>query len=195
MLKSGRKLTGRGGSDSHHGTPDTPEQKTSHTGERSANYVGSPTTWVFAKTRDARGVVDALTNGRVSISANPYDPRVELRADLDGDGRMDMMMGDNARPTGKPVTFQVRLVGGGVRGGVYHVRVIKNGDPLGTYDTDSASNAVTFADTPAAKGRSYYRVEVEGPQTPYPQVPVSSLLSGKMIALSNPIYFNFDPHF
>ena len=108
---------------------------------------------------------------------------------------MDMMMGDNARPTGKPVTFQVRLVGGGVRGGVYHVRVIKNGDPLGTYDTDPASNAVTFADTPAAKGRSYYRVEVEGPQTPYPQVPVSSLLSGKMIALSNPIYFNFDPHF
>jgi hypothetical protein len=195
MLKSGRKLTGRGGSDSHHGTPDTPEQKTSHTGERSANYVGTPTTWVFAKTRDARGVVDALTNGRVSISANPYDPRVELRADLDGDGRMDMMMGDNARPTGKPVTFQVRLVGGGVRGGVYHVRVIKNGDPLGTYDTDPASNAVTFADTPAAKGRSYYRVEVEGPQTPYPQVPVSSLLSGKMIALSNPIYFNFDPHF
>jgi hypothetical protein len=78
---------------------------------------------------------------------------------------------------------------------VYHVRVIKNGDPFGAYDTDPASETVTFVDTPAAIGRSYYRVEVEGPQTPYPQVPVSTVLSGKMIALSNPIFFNFDPDF
>ncbi|MFZ5793349.1 MAG: hypothetical protein ACRCS5_11390 [Sphingomonas sp.] len=34
------------------------------------NYLGTPTTWVFAKARDAKGVADALTNGRGSISAN-----------------------------------------------------------------------------------------------------------------------------
>lgn len=195
MLKSGRKLTGRGGSDSHHGSPDTPAQKAPQSAERNINYVGTPTTWVFARTRTAQGVVDALTNGRVSISANPYDPRVEFFADRDGDGRMDMMMGDNARPTGKPVAFQVRLVGGGVAGAVYHITVIKNGEPFGSYDTAPTIPMITFTDTPAATGRSYYRVEVEGPQTPYPQVPVSSVLSGKMVALSNPITFNFDPDF
>jgi hypothetical protein len=38
-------------------------------------------------------------------------------------------------------------------------------------------------------------VEVEGPQTPYPQVLNSMALSGNMVALSNPIYFIFDPKF
>jgi hypothetical protein len=52
-----------------------------------------------------------------------------------------------------------------------------------------------FTDTPAANGRTYYRITVEGPQTPYPEVPGSMELSGNMIGLSNPIYFNFDPKF
>jgi len=54
---------------------------------------------------------------------------------------------------------------------------------------------VEFTDTPAALGRTYYRVEVTGPSTPYPQVPGSTALSGNMVGLSNPIYFNFDPNF
>jgi hypothetical protein len=41
----------------------------------------------------------------------------------------------------------------------------------------------------------YYRLIVEGPQSDYPQVPGSMKVSGNMIALSNPIYFNFDPKF
>ena len=54
---------------------------------------------------------------------------------------------------------------------------------------------VQFEDTPETKGRSYYRVTVEGVNTPYPQVPKSMALSENMVALSNPIYFNFDPKF
>jgi hypothetical protein len=38
-------------------------------------------------------------------------------------------------------------------------------------------------------------VQVEGPPTPYPEVPQSAALSGNMVGLSNPIYFNFDPRF
>jgi hypothetical protein len=48
MLKSGRKLTGRGGSDAHHGIPDTPEQTRPQSAQATSNYVGTPTTWVFA---------------------------------------------------------------------------------------------------------------------------------------------------
>jgi len=73
--------------------------------------------------------------------------------------------------------------------------VIKNGNPFNTYTAKGKMPAVEFTDTPAAIGRTYYRVEVQGPQTPYPQVPGSMALSGSMVGLSNPIYFNFGPNF
>ncbi|QHN05107.1 histidinol-phosphatase [Granulicella sp. WH15] len=196
MLSSGRKLTGRGGSDSHHGTPDTPDKATKNSVQRTANYVGTPTTWVYATARTSQAVVDALTNGRVAVSANPYGPRVEFYADLDQDGKMDMMMGDNVKATGKPVKFRVQLTGNTVAGATYTVRVVKDGNPFSTLQaTGGKTTAVEFTDTPVSLGRTYYRVEVEGPQTAYPQVPGSMALSGNMVGLSNPLYFNFDPNF
>jgi hypothetical protein len=195
MLSSGRKLTGRGGSDAHHGTPESPDKATKNSFEAKANYVGTPTTWVFATNRSSQAVVDALTNGRVSVSANPYAPRVTLYADLDQDGNMDMMMGDNTKATGKPVTFKVQLTGNTVKDSTYTIRVIKNGGNFSTLTVTGKTPVITFTDTPAASGRTYYRVTVEGPATNYPQVPESMKLSGNMVALSNPVYFNFDPNF
>lgn len=195
MLSSGRKLTGRGGSDSHHGVPDSPDKATKNSYQAKANYVGTPTTWVFATARTRQAVVDALTNGRVCVSSNPYAPRVEFYADLNQDGKMDMMMGDNAKPTGKPVTFRVQLTGNTVRDSSYTVKVVKNGDDFGSYKTTGKTSMIEFTDTPATTGRTYYRVTVEGPPTAYPQVPQSTALSGTMVGLSNPIYFNFDPNF
>jgi len=196
MLSSGRKLTGRGGSDSHHGIPDSPDQATKNSYQRQANYVGTPTTWVFAKARTSQAVVDTLTNGRVSVSANPYAPRVEFYADLDQDGKMDVMMGDNTNATGKPINFRVQLTGNTVAGASYTIRVIKDGNPFKTLQAvGGKTTKAEFTDVPISIGRTYYRVEVEGPPTAYPQVPGSMSLSGNMIALSNPIYFNFDPNF
>lgn len=195
QLLSGRMIGARGGSDNHHGIPDDPALIVPLTIEGSANYVGTPTTWIFATTRSKPALLAALERGRASISANPNNPRVELYADRDGDGVMDMMMGDNARPIGRPVAFEVRLAGGGIAGAAYRVRVIKNREEFGSFLTDAATNSLRFTDTPAADARSYYRVEIEGPQTPYPQVPNSMAQSGSMVALSNPIYFNYDPAF
>jgi hypothetical protein len=196
MLKSGRKLTGRGGSDAHHGAPDTPEQVRPQSAQVKNSYIGTPTTWVFAKSRSSQAVIDALTNGRVSVSANPYAPRVEFYADRDGDGRMDMMMGDNSAPTGRPVHFRVKLVGSNIAAdAAYTISVVKNGDPFGTFKATGPTPAVEFDDTPATSGRTYYRVEVRGMPTPYPEVPGSMALSGDMVGLSNPIFFNFDPDF
>ena len=195
MLSSGRKLTGRGGSDAHHGKPESPDKATRNSYQAVANYAGTPTTWVFATTRSAQAVVDALTNGRVCISANPYAPRVEFYADLDQDGKMDMMMGDNTKATGKPVRFRVQLTGKTIRDTVYTIDVIKNGDPFQTLQASGKKPMVEFTDTPVVIGRTYYRIEVRGPATPYPQVPQSAMLSGNMVGLSNPIYFNFDPNF
>lgn len=196
MLRSGRKLAGRGGSDSHHGKPDTPAQATANSAQAVANYVGTPTTWVFARARTPQAVVDALTAGRVSVSANPDAPRAEMEADLDGDGRMDMMMGDNVRATGKPVRFRLRLVGAAIPAdAVYTVSVIKDGHPFGVFTAKGAAPAIDFTDTPAVEGRTFYRAQVEGPSTPYPQVPGAAALSRPMVALTNPLCFNFDPEF
>ena len=195
MLSSGRKLTGRGGSDSHHGAPDSPDKATKNSYQARANYVGTPTTWVFATSKTAQAVVDALTNGRVCVSANPYAPRVEFYADLDQDGKMDMMMGDNVKATGKPVKFRVQLTGNTVADSTYTINIVKNGDPYKTMAVKGSAPVAEFVDTPVILGRTYYRVEVHGPSTPYPQVPLSASLSGDMVGLSNPIYFNFDPNF
>jgi len=195
MLSSGRKLTGRGGSDSHHGTPDSPDKATKNSIQRTANYVGTPTTWVYATEKTKQAVVDALTNGRVSISANPYGPRVEFFADIDDDGKMDMMMGDNVKATGKPVKFRVQLSGKVVADSAYTVNVIKNGNPYKTFKTTGKVPTVEFTDMPTLIGRTFYRLEVHGPSTAYPEVPGSMALTGDMVGLSNPIYFNFDPNF
>lgn len=194
MLSSGRKLTGRGGSDSHHGVPDSPDKATKNSPQVKANYVGTPTTWVFATARTREAVVDALTNGRVCVSANPLSPRVAFYADLDQDGKMDMMMGDNVKSTGKPVNFRIQMTGK-MLDSTYTVSVVKNGNPWKTFQIDSKKPVVEFTDTPAAINRSYYRVTVEGPETPFPLVPMSADLSKPMVSLSNPIYFNFDPNF
>jgi hypothetical protein len=140
-------------------------------------------------------VIAALTNGRVSVSANPFAPRVELYADRDGDGAMGMMMGDNAISPGASVKFRAQLSGTVVADATYTVKVVKDGAAFGTFETKGSSPMVDFADTPAAGVRSYYRVTVEGPPTAYPQVPDSMVRSENMDGLSNPIYFNFDPTF
>jgi hypothetical protein len=131
QLLSGRMIGARGGSDAHHGIPEDPALIMPQTIESSANYVGTPTTWVFATARTKQALLAALQGGRASVSSNPYNPRVEFYADL-GSGQFDMMMGDNAKPPGAPVTFEVRLVGGGIAGAAYRIRVIKNREELTT---------------------------------------------------------------
>jgi hypothetical protein len=181
MLASGRRVTARGGSDTH-----SPSD---------LNYIGTPTTWVFATKRNSQAVVDALTNGRTSISANPYAPRVEFFADLDQDNKMDMMMGDNAKATGKKIKFKVQLSGKVVADSTYTISVRKDGSNFGTYKMNGSNPVIEFEDTPAAIKRTYYYLTVHGPATDYPEVPRSSKVTGNMVALSSPIYFNFDPNF
>lgn len=195
MLKSGRTITARGGSDSHHGHPADGETPSDNSFEAKANNVGTPTTWALAADWSAQSVIDALDNGRVSISSNPYAPRVDFYADLDADGEPDMMMGDNTAASGALVNFRVDLVGGPTVETAYTVKVITDGYTLTELTIPPGESSVSFTDTPPTEQRKYYRVEVTGPQTAYPEVPFSATLSSDMIALSNPIYFNFDPTF
>jgi len=195
MLLSGRMLGARGGSDSHHGVPDAPELTTPQSIEATANYIGTPTTWIFAKERTKEALLEALVQGRASVSGNPFNPRVELVAGSQADGTMNLMMGDNAHADGRPVDFEIRLIGGGIAGAQYKVRIVKNREEFGALITDADTRTAHFTDTPDRDGRTYYRVEIEGPQTPFPDVPNCMAQSQNMVALSNPIYFNYDPDF
>ncbi len=193
LLKSGRRITGRGGSDSHHGAPDQGEESGSNSYERWFNYVGTPTTWVYAGDAGAPDVIAALDSGRVSISANPYGPRVELLADLDRDGVMDAAMGDAVCAHGEPVRFEARLSGGrSEHGRRYRVTVFRNGATWLETRTDPDTGAVVFEDTPPAGERTYYRVEINGRKDAYPGVALSRFIGGDLVAMSNPIYFNYE---
>lgn len=194
LLKSGRMMTGRGGSDAHHGQAPGADMTNERAREATANNIGTPTTWVFAEARTGEAVVAALTQGRVAISANPFAPRVEFSADVDRDGSTDMVMGDNLAAPGGAVAFRVDLVGGAPGAEPYALTIIKNGAVFQTAKLE-ATRSLSFTDTPDASGRTYYRVEVRGPVPPYPQVPNAQLVAGDLIGLSNPLYFNFDPSF
>ena len=195
LLKSGRRITGRGGSDAHYGRPAPGEASSGNTFERRFNYVGTPTTWVYALDETAEGVLAALESGRVAISANPNSPRVELYADLDGDGAADAMMGDMLQATGRTVAFDVRVTGDAAEGRSYRVSVVRDGRELTTLRTDPETGLARFEDVPPLDARSYYRVEVRGWKGAYREVPLAGYLGGDLVGLSNPIYFNFDPEF
>lgn len=191
IMKSGRRLTGRGGSDSHHGVPALGDMPAENSFQSLGNYVGTPTTWVFATDHSAAAVVEALDNGRVAISANPYTPRVMFTVDVDADGEPDAMMGDNLAASGEEVSFTVELVGGSASPAPYAIDVVRDGGVLTSLLIPPGQSAVSFSDTPTEGGRHFYRVEVRGAPAFYPEVPGSVVVGTTMVALSNPIYFNF----
>lgn len=190
QLLSGRILPARGGSDAHHGFPPDGEPNAERSLEAMTNAVGTPTTWVLAEGRDKPAILAALEAGRATVSANPNAPRAELEA---GTGSDRLIMGQNAPvPTG-PVRFTLRLSEGRLPGVRYRVRVVRNRNEHDLIWTDPETGVASFTDTP--EGQTYYRAEVEGPQTPCPEVPLSMTASGHMVALTNPIYFGYDPAF
>lgn len=90
--------------------------------------------------------------------------------------------------------FEVALVGGTLGDEPLEVKIIRNGAELQTFTMDEV-RVLNFKDTPEVGDRTYYRVEIRGTVPPYPEVPNAALVAGDLMAISNPIYFNFDPDF
>lgn len=186
LLHSGRRVPGRGGSDAHHGPH--PDMTRPQSREALANDVGTPTTWVHATGRDLPAILRALEEGRASVSANPFAPRAELTAEVDGTA---LHMGGSAPLPQTPVRFTLRLTGH--LPVPYRVRIIRDRLEHTELWTDPETGLASFEDLPQA--RTYYRAEIEGPQTPCPLVPYAAQQSGLMVALTNPLYFGYDPAF
>jgi hypothetical protein len=99
MLNRGWHVAATGGGDSH------------WLSVAAAQGVGNPTTWVFAPERSARGVLQALREGRTSISVQTPlagATQLVLEADADRDGTYESMIGDTVPPS---TPMRVRALG------------------------------------------------------------------------------------
>lgn len=102
LLKSGRRIPGVGGSDTHH-IQDWQSVLFGH---------GNPTTWVYADELTAEALIAGIKAGHVSISYDPSAVRLDFSADTDGDGEDETMMGDAiVHESGQEISFTVKAVG------------------------------------------------------------------------------------
>jgi hypothetical protein len=176
ILRTGRRLSVRGGSDSHH----------QHGFESLLFNIGNPTTWVHATDRSGTAILEALRAGRVSIGYAATAERIDLTADADGDGSYEATIGDNLSATGGRIGFRVEIVG--FRDGAsYDVAVIADGATVRRLTLREP--VATFDATPPAGARTYYRVEVKGdtPDAPW----LSRVAFGRFVGLTNPIYVGY----
>ena len=178
LLRGGRRLTGRGGSDHHHLSGI----------ESLVLDVGNPTTWIFVEEDSPQAVLDGLKAGHVSISYAPSAERIDFTADADGDGIHEAMMGDDiASDIDRTVAFRIEI--DRMRAGAsYDISVLKDGEAFEEWTT--ASRELTFEDTIAAGERTYYRVEVRGETPDAPAL--SSVAFDGFVGMTNPIYVGYE---
>lgn len=176
LIAQGRRLPGRGGSDCHHQTGI----------EAIGINVGNPTTWLVAAERSPQAVLDALAAGRASVSYAPTAERLLWRADADGDGAFEAIMGDRIPADGAPVTLRLDIEQP-VEGATWQVTVLRNGAVWHTEETRTPR--VEVRDTPPAGADTWYRVEVRGEVSEAPEP--ARLLYGDVIGVTNPIYVGF----
>lgn len=169
LLREGTRPTLVGGSDKHQGPYD---------GSLSLYELGTPTTWVYARSLSEEEILAGIRAGHVYVSQDPSGPRLEFTAQC---GDEAVMMGDELRvPPEGIVSFRCRVVGA-ERG--WLLRAID-------MDGEAFHVAIAGADFSYAwqvdvKADNYLRVEViEPPLAPLDEEP-SALF---VFAASNPIY-------
>jgi hypothetical protein len=183
MLDLGWHVTATGGSDSH------------WLSTIAVQGVGNPTTWVLATERSARGVLDAIKNGRTAISAVPPTSGgapLLLEADRDHDGTFESTVGDTVTP-GSPL--QVRSLSPVAAGVVeLHTRSgVRTGQltPGGVVSfTPGATDTWAWARLLEPEGVDVRKAQCDplvGDQTTYCRQPLAQ------VAMTAAIYFGTTP--
>jgi len=104
LLRQGQRLVAVGGSDRH---------QPPFSGTFGDREVGTPTTWVYAASLSTEAILAGIKAGHVMISAGVQGPKLFLEADADGDGRYEVMTGDEIRVSrGSVVAWRCRIEGG-----------------------------------------------------------------------------------
>jgi hypothetical protein len=173
LLNAGRQLPAVGGSDYHCPAAE----------ETNFLRLGQPTTWVKVTERSVPAILDAIRAGRVSISASPDGPRLDICASA---GTATAEMGAELRlapGTAAEVEVQVNCGAG------WTLRLIADGAVAHEVPITTAPATVRVA---LAADR-YFRAELVGDASRErvpAEMPASLDLRGWRWALSNPIYIS-----
>jgi hypothetical protein len=156
QLTGGRRPVAVGGSDTHR-----PHQPRRH---------GTPTNWVWSRSRSVEAILEAVHAGHLFISYSPEGPAVDLRCD-------DYMMGDEIEaPHGDELQIAVRRQRDGDL-----VRVISERGLEQEVQVADADRSESLALALPIEDRRFYRVEVWRYFADTGQT--------MMAAMTNPIYF------
>jgi hypothetical protein len=170
-LTAGRRLTAVGSSDYHCPSGE----------ETGFLRLGQPTSWVKATGWGVSEVLEAIRAGRVSISAMPEGPRLDLRATSGG---VTVPMGGELSPSpGVPVEVEVEVE----RGAGWTLRLIADGEIAHEIPITLASATVRIP----VRGTTYLRAELVGDaprELIPPGAPPDLDLRGWRWALTNPVY-------
>jgi hypothetical protein len=179
-LDRGARVGATGGSDSH------------WLSISAAQGPGNPTTWVFAADRTKQAILDAIGDGRTSISLLPPvlgELRLHLEADANGDGTFESIVGDEVPPGSKMRVRADGLPGAGL------VEVRANGDTI-VKDASLAPGGYVAFDAPDDGG--WVRATLRGPDLRDERAAACDPLVGDqttycrnhiaVLALTSPIY-------
>ena len=162
-LRQGRRVPAVGGSDTHR------LRHRSLTGR----WLGVPTTWVYCPQGLTQATLfSAIRAGHVFISRMPCGPQLYLWADADGDGRYELLTGDEGSPAGDTVTIKARAMGASGR-------VLSLLGPAGVVRRCTIRHD-DYEDECVVPAERYVRAQIEQ--------------DSEVVALTNPIYFQTQDH-
>ena len=148
------------------------------TGTASAKVpMGAPITYIYAREKSLAGLLEGLRLGRTYVSSSAEGPQLLFRADIAGDGKVEIGMGGIV-PVNVESGFEV-----GVRDAQgKKLQVLLNGYPLFTKVIESDSFVHKFKYLPKEEGA--FRVRVISPN----ELPKEQFGRVEVHAMSSPIY-------
>jgi hypothetical protein len=139
--------------------------------------MGAPITYIYAREKSLAGLLEGLRLGRTYVSSSAEGPQLLFRADIAGDGKVEIGMGGIV-PVNVESGFEV-----GVRDAQgKKLQVLLNGYPLFTKVIESDSFLHKFKYLPKEEGT--FRVRVISPN----ELPKEQFGRVEVHAMSSPIY-------
>jgi hypothetical protein len=159
-LNTGQRVTAIGGSDYHY----PPKPELGLPGER----LGQPTTYVYAETLSAAGVIDGIRKGRAYVSRGP---RVTFHAAI---GSKTFMIGDDLGEGSGEVEFTATISN---KPKTVLAQLVKNGQMIIEERLGEAEKGMIFHDQVDPASPDWFRLDVLDNE-------------GLALAITNPIFVN-----
>jgi hypothetical protein len=137
--------------------------------------LGEPATFVYAKEKSIKGILDGMRRGRTFVTTGPNGPKLHFSADILKDNTIDVSLG-GIIPLGVPVLFIAQIENAKDK----EVQILLNGRPQISKKIESDPFTIQFEQTP--ENYSEFRVRVIAKPSKPGFGPVD------VLAMTSPIY-------